>query len=309
MTESTSPTPERGDHPQPTLLVGGVNFTTWPDLKWSRACSHIAALESSLQEWHASAPISVEGVLREDRKGLNFVARVPRGIPKHEWALDLGDALHNFRSAFDAVAWGMAHFKDAFPKRPKRVIFPIFNEESKWNDAVREWIGDLLPEFQARLRLVQPFNYTSDAPDLLTALHDLDIQDKHRDMLLVSANLNHLSFNGAAFEYVDPEAETKVQLEMYEGVTFADGAVLGTLHAGSAVEAVDRMILRPSMQVQLSYGGQTYDAVTLLRQFRDETRRYLDILLGGWTTEEEGDGGWLPMDLETSPPPTGSPSD
>lgn len=29
--------------------------------------------------------------------------------------MDMGDAIHNLRSALDAVAWGMAHYKDAQP--------------------------------------------------------------------------------------------------------------------------------------------------------------------------------------------------
>lgn len=88
----------------PIHLVGGINFTTWPDLKWSRGSSHVSLLQSKFGEWHASAPVSIDAVLREDRLGIDLVARVPKGIPKHEWSLDLGDALHNLRSAFDAVA-------------------------------------------------------------------------------------------------------------------------------------------------------------------------------------------------------------
>jgi hypothetical protein len=114
----------------PIHLVGGVNFSTWADLKWSRANTHIATLQAKFREWSASAPVSVEAVLREDRQGIDLIARVPRGIPKHEWSLGLGDALHNLRSAFDAVAWGMAHFDDAKPARPKRVAFPTARTKS-----------------------------------------------------------------------------------------------------------------------------------------------------------------------------------
>src|SRR5512133_3606761 len=51
--------PGTSDQPpfaEPVRLVGGVNFTTWPDLKWSRGNSHVAALQSKFGEWHASAP-------------------------------------------------------------------------------------------------------------------------------------------------------------------------------------------------------------------------------------------------------------
>ncbi len=144
---------------QSIRLVGGVNFSTWADLKWSRANSHIVALQSKFGEWHASAPVSVDSVLCEDRHGIDLIARAPRGIPKHEWALGLGDALHNLRSAFDAVAWGMAHFNDAKPTRPTSVAFPICEDEKRWNAAVKAWVGEIQPEFQERLRIMQPFTY------------------------------------------------------------------------------------------------------------------------------------------------------
>ena len=130
----------------PIWLLGGVNFSTWADLKWSRANLHAAALESRIKEWHASSPVSVESVLRDDRLAIDLIARVPNGIPKYEWALGLGDALHNFRSAFDAVAWGMANFGDSEPSRPKSVSFPICEDEKRWREALKAWVGDIQPE-------------------------------------------------------------------------------------------------------------------------------------------------------------------
>ncbi|HEY9308181.1 MAG TPA: hypothetical protein VIP82_10310, partial [Microbacterium sp.] len=188
----SSDPPAEGNQPpytQPIRLVGGVNFTTWPDLKWSRGNSHVSALQAKFGEWHASAPVSVDAVLSEDRQGIDLVARVPRGIPKHEWSLDLGDALHNLRSAFDAVAWGMATFKDASPTNPRKVTFPICEEEKQWNEAVKTWVSEIHPEFQERLRIMQPFTYAAGGLSVLSMLHGLDIQDKHRDILTVSADL------------------------------------------------------------------------------------------------------------------------
>lgn len=312
MPEKTSPTLEEWAATLPTTLVGGDNFTTWPDLKWARACSHIAIFESRLQEWHASAPMFVEGVMREDRQGMDLVARVPKGIPKHEWSLDLGDALHCMRSAFDAVAWGMAHYDDAEPTKPKRVQFPIFDDESRWDDAVRDWISELRPEFQARLRLMQPFNYASTSgsvPFGLSLLHDLDIQDKHKDMLDVSANLNGLLMTGAIFEFEDHDAEANLRLEMYDDVKFTDGAVVGTLHAGATVSKVGKVLLRPTLRVLLSHQSRTYDAGWMLHHLRTETRRYLDILLGGLARPDDEDvedveeGEELSISVESSSAP------
>lgn len=293
--------PPKDDQPpfaQQIRLLGGVNFSTWPNLKWSRANTHIAAMQARFGEWHASAPVSVDAVLRDDRQGIDLIARVPRGIPKHEWSLDLGDALHNLRSAFDAVAWGMAHFNDAEPMRPKSVTFPICDDIKRWKEAVKAWIGDLDPEFQERLRIMQPFTYAPDGMTVLSMLHELDIQDKHRDILTVAADLHSVNLSGS-FEYENPDTSTTPRVEMYSDIKFADGVVLGTIHTGAHIRMVGEMILRPEIKVQLNYKGATHDVVPMLQQFAVETRRYLDILLYGLAPlDESEDAEWLPMDLE-----------
>jgi hypothetical protein len=282
----------------PIRLVGGVNFTTWPDLKWSRGNSHVSLLESKFGEWSASAPVSVDAVLREDRLGVDLVARVPRGIPKHEWSLDLGDALHNLRSAFDAVAWGMAHFKDSEPTHPKSVYFPICLEEKQWTKALKDWVSEIPSEFQERLRIMQPFTYMSPGGvSMLSMLHDLDIQDKHRDMLTVSADVEGIILSGS-FEYEDPEAKAVPRVDIRNNVKFSDGVVLGTIHAGAPIRRIVQMILRPAMKVQISYEGNVHDVMPMLQQFAKETRRCLDILLFGPASSDETDGeDWSPMDV------------
>jgi hypothetical protein len=287
---------------EPIRLVGGINFTTWPDLKWSRGNSHVALLQSKFGEWQASAPVSVDAVLRQDRLGIDLVARVPRGIPKHEWSLDLGDALHNLRSAFDAAAWGMAHFNDAAPARPKSVYFPICTEENQWEKALKDWVGDIHPELQERLRLIQPFTYTpAGGASLLSMLHELDIQDKHRDILTVSADVQGINLDGS-FAYEDHDTPAVPRLEMLSDVKFGDGVALGTIHAGARIRMVGQMILRPAMKVQLTHRGTTCDVMTTLQQMATETRRYLDILLFGLASPDEPDSTeWSPMDV--GPPP------
>jgi hypothetical protein len=149
---------------------------------------------------------------------------------------------------------------------------------------------------------MQPFNYVP--PGMLSViqmLHDLDIQDKHKDFLTVSADMNGLSLDGAFFKYEDANVVAKPRLEMRTDVTFGDGVVLGTLHAGATIETLGQMQLRPAMQVQLSWEGQTFDVGSMLTQFITETRRYLDILMHGLAPLDRGEGDWLPMDVETLP--------
>jgi hypothetical protein len=240
--------------------------------------------------------------MREDRLGLDLVARVPKGIPKQEWSLDLGDALHNLRSAFDAVAWGMAHFKDSRPTRPRSVQFPICTEEAQWKKALRDWVGELPLDFQERLRMMQPFTYMpTGGVSVLSMLHDLDIQDKHRDILSVSADLEGINLGGS-FEYEEHGTQSVPRVVMSNEVKFGDGVVLGTIHAGAPIRVVGQMILRPAIKVQLTYRNTVHDVMPMLQQFATETRHCLDILLSGPAPSEETDeGGWSPMDVGLPP--------
>lgn len=288
---------------QPIQLVGGVNFSTWPDLKWARGNAHARSLESNFLMWSASAPVSVEGVLRDDRQGIDLIARVPRGIPKHEWAILLGDALHNFRSAFDALAWGMAHFNDAQPTKPKSIYFPICTSRKQWNDALKAWVRELPLELQNRLEIMQPYNYTpAGLPSILRMLHDLDVQDKHKDFLTVSVDMNGLGINGDVFKYEKPDVTAAPHLEMHTDINFEDGVLLGTLHAGATIEMLGKFVLRPSMRVQLIWEDQTFDVESILAQFTTETRRYLDILMHGLAPLEKEEDEWSPLEVNRSQP-------
>lgn len=190
----------------------------------------------------------------------------------------------------------MAHFEGAVPSRPKRVSFPICHDERQWADAVRAWVGELNPELQSRLRLMQPFTYAARGPTVLSVLHDLDIQDKHRDLLVVSADLHGVNLDGS-FEYEDRATEATPSVEMRSDVYFEDGAVLGTIHAGAPIRTVGRMILRPTMKAQLHHGDSTFEVVPMLKQFVNESRRCLDILMFGLVEEAESepDREWSPL--------------
>ncbi|MFF1251488.1 hypothetical protein ACFVYC_03205 [Pseudarthrobacter sp. NPDC058329] len=287
---------------EPIRLIGGINFTTWADLKWSRGNLHVALLQAKFVEWQASAPVSLDAVLREDRLGIDLVARAPKGIPKHDWALDVGDALHNLRSAFDAVAWGMAHFNDTEPTRPKSVYFPICINEKQWKRALNDWVGEINPEFQERLRILQPFTYMQTrGVSFLSMLHELDIQDKHRDILTVSADIHEINLGGS-FEYEDHDNQAVPRIEMFSDVRFSDGVVLGTIHAGAPIRTIGHMILRPAMKVQLTYRDTVFDVMPILEQFVTESRRCLDILLSGLGGRDEPEEAeWSPMGVGLPP--------
>lgn len=282
----TDPTPEE---PETALvLVGGANFPTWPDLKWARAMSHFATFENRFNEWIASAPVIIDAVFRDDRQGFDLVARIPRGIPTQEWSLTLGDAIHNLRSAFDAVAWGMANFYESKPTKPRSVTFPICTKRSDWNDV--RWVRDIRPEFHERIEKLQPYNYVPEGQETaLTLLHALDIQDKHRDFITVSADLDGVGID-LSYRYEDGVPENVLpRIEMMEGVAFRDGAHLATIHAGATIKDLGTMQFRPMIKVRVEHEGVIRDLSYVLDTLKIECRRLLDMLAAGITIDNEGD--------------------
>lgn len=283
----------------PVRLVGGYNFSTWPDLKWARGNAHFATLQARFTEWHLSVPITVEGVLRDDRQTIDLVARIPRGIPSQEWALTIGDAIHNLRSALDAVAWGMANFEDSEPNEPRKVTFPVAETSKQWKTALDAWLGDIDPEFRKRIEALQPFRDTrTDAESGLAILHKLDIQDKHRDFVTMSTEVQGIDLGGT-FEYEQEDAGTTAvpRLEMRSDVRLVDGAVLGTLYAGAPVKDTVAFQLRPSVTMLLEHDGRKLPALHIVGELVKVTRDSLDVLLSG-IGEEEPPGDW--EDLEIS---------
>lgn len=280
MTEPTTDTPETA-----LFLIGGANFTTWPDLKWARAMTHFATLQNRFTEWLASVPISIDPVLREDRNGFDLYARIPRGIPTQEWSLTLGDAVHNLRSAFDAVAWGMANFYEVTPTKPKSVTFPICTKRSEWNDV--RWVREIRPEFRDRIEKLQPFNYMPESGETaLTLLHALDIQDKHRDFITVTADLDGVGIN-LSYQYEDDVPDDAMpQIEMLP-TSFRDGALVATIDAGGPVKDIGTMLIHPRVKVGIEHEGVIYEIGYLIELLKTECRRVLDMLAAGVTIDPD----------------------
>lgn len=251
-------------------------------------------------EWHFSVPITIEGVLRDDRQTIDLVTRIPRGIPTQEWALTIGDAVHNLRSALDAVAWGMANFGDSKPAEPRKVTFPIAETSKQWRNALDAWVAAIDPEFQKRIKALQPFTHVPEGSEAgLAMLHKLDIQDKHRDFVTVSVDSQGFDLSGA-FSYEYDDAVASPRLEMRQDVRLVDGLTIGTLHAGAPVKAPVDFQLRPSLTMLIEHNGQKLAALFILSEIANLTRGALDVLMSG-IAEDEDRGEWQDMDVSFTP--------
>lgn len=128
-------------------------------------------------------------------------------------SLTLGDAVHNFRGALDHLANAFVSSTGALPR--KDTSFPILRVAPTSGKSARG-LPNIAPgvavEVRRALDLVQP--YQSDVPDEhpMAMLHELDIRDKHRQLLVTLVGTHHVLTLG-----------TGIEIDWFHGGPYSDG--------------------------------------------------------------------------------------
>jgi hypothetical protein len=109
----------------------------------------------------------------------------------------LGDSIHNLRVSLDHLAWQLVIAKGGTPD--ENTIFPILEVPPTPNrygrirvqisPGVSKELGSLLDE-------VQPYKRAKPANHPLAILHQLDISDKHRELLITVVGVKFLGWFG-----------------------------------------------------------------------------------------------------------------
>lgn len=158
-------------------------------MKWARGLSHLSDLQDRVLQWDAGWHTWAELTVDHTGRHLDSILRVNATPPLEEMSLLLGDAVHNMRSALDALAWELCHLDGQKPANPNKVYFPAVVAESKWREAA-ENLKSMPPEFLERIRRKQPYLADPPAKALLAVLAQMSNQDKHRGMIEARANAN-----------------------------------------------------------------------------------------------------------------------
>lgn len=174
--------PSVGLAPLPDSLLG-------VQLKVERAEEHYAALDAAVVEFLGSQPYRL--VVEVSSDGLEHTYRVADvRQPGAALSVFIGDCLHNYRSALDHLVWQLVLANAGTPSR--RNEFPIFLERDQFKLHARKKLAGVAPAAAAVIEGFQPYQ----RPDLgaalrhpLWALHELDIQDKHRLLLFTLATM------------------------------------------------------------------------------------------------------------------------
>jgi hypothetical protein len=114
--------------------------------------------------------------------------------PPRRLSLILGDALQNFRSALDHVAWRLAAHGRRRATARSRVRFPIVNSAAAFRRAeVQDAISEIGPTQIEMIERLQPYRqiFTDDVLHPLAALRTMSNQDRYRlpHLVLVPADL------------------------------------------------------------------------------------------------------------------------
>jgi hypothetical protein len=151
-----------------------------PWLKYNRAGKHFRDLQSEVNAFWNRDPVGTTFEETEDYQtsGMHrIVATVNEFFPLPISSI-IGDLVHNLRSALDLMACDLVRLNG---QSTKGVYFPFCNSAADLQQAIKDKNFDRAsPAAIAEVIKLAPYKGGNDA---LRAIHDLDIQDKHRAII------------------------------------------------------------------------------------------------------------------------------
>lgn len=205
------------------------------DLKVKRGSFHLQELQRDFEsQVDEGRYIFLPEKLRD---GAEYLYRAEHPPPVNpEWSVMIGDCVHNFRSALDHIAWQLVIAHGGTPNR--ETSFPILST------APSKPLKIVGGTDQAALRIieaVQPYNGTSTGK-YLKLLSDLDIFDKHREILVTVANVRSASTSA------DPGNPLLDGLMTFTTHPIEHGTVVARIRYDTPLAEPDpNLILRPYM--------------------------------------------------------------
>lgn len=154
-----------------------------PRLKVARANRHISDLEVAQKAFFDRKPYII--VKETDAKSGKYrrVVRVREHLPD-DFALIIGDAVHNLRAALDLLVCDLAR---ANGQGTDGVMFPFCNDGAYLDTMIeRRNLHTLAPDIQDMIRSLKPYKGGNER---LRAMHDLDIADKHKLIIPVAGTV------------------------------------------------------------------------------------------------------------------------
>lgn len=182
-------------------------------LKIQRANYHFRNLSKEIEVYLSKKPLRL--FTRLDRTEVTETHSFEQVIPfPASLPLILGDAIHNLRSALDVKMFELIGTQ---AEQPKNVQFPFASSAEKFEKTIKQrevyLAGDNVVSLLSEIKPYPGGN------DLLCGLHDLDIADKHRLILVITGTG---TINSLDFEKMVPgiKGYASVNMILADGVKF-----------------------------------------------------------------------------------------
>lgn len=196
--------------------------------------------------------------------------------PLDEWAVLLGDVLHNLRSCLDHLAYQLALVHEPEKPPPSGTEFPIFIEREKFRSEDRGGgrykIRGLNPDVIDAIEALQPYG---SAQHPLWVLQQMSNADKHRLGITYRAEIAHPLVEGPYWH------DVSVLSERWQHPPYEDGDVIatyGTRPTGSDPRA--DVYFKPTLSVLVDEGiGRPPRALFLvMSELPGAVEQILDLL-------------------------------
>lgn len=228
---------------------------TVANAKIGRARQHSLELQARIVGWSASVDLQPIAEISADR--LSWTLRLPAFDPPplDEWALILGDGIHNVRSALDVLVWAYVDQSELTDGQKKSISFPIWTEPQDWDKHSSRLLRTVPTEVVQRIHHCQPFQRpeAERSGDLLPLLAELDNQDKHRLTIVPAVQFNQMEV-AHSVEFANDDAAAR---NVPPDVTVHAPSLIpeGLLFSGTTKDPIER--IGGSATVQAQFGVET----------------------------------------------------
>lgn len=127
-----------------------------------------------------------------------YVIHISTGYPDPPDLLSLliGDAIHNYRSALDHVAWQLVlRGANPNPKRPIDVQFPIYSRRRDFNGNIHRRLPGADPDAVKFIKSRNAKPRWNSRNNVLLHLADMSNDDKHRNVHVAASAMHMLRLN------------------------------------------------------------------------------------------------------------------
>lgn len=233
----------------------------------------------SISNWCDSNPFSLRCELREERLGFKLIInKFPDEPPFDEWGLNIGECVHNLRSALDNLAFALARLNCDPPVNPTKIYFPIYQNLGDFNKNASRKIDQLSNDAIEIIKNIQPFN--RDNPDVegspeedpLVLLQWLSNTDKHQvpSVILVAPKEFGNSHSYKFYSAKDADLNVPPNVTFWVGALEPDITIMELKTISPIESASGELKCSAIVAMQTCYGNlPVVDVITQLTNYTE----------------------------------------